>query len=316
MQRGFLPSTAAEMKALTRNEMIAILRDLRQRPVHAPSLVFWCGMHVLVECPAALGNDLYNVYEQVLIAALECNNTQKAEWCLAALIKKFGVKESLRLRRLAGMMQEANDDFEKAMQIYRSILSEAPGDQFCVRRMSAMCKSRGDIEGAIKVLESNDVYSSKDVKASTYLDLHTCDVVVYRELYALYLELWRLDKASYYSEEVILHEPHVFINYTRHGEVLASAGHTERAIQAFSHSLELNSGANNVRALYGLWAVVLQELQSKKQTDRAGNAVAPSTSAASNSTKSLFTWCGTKLRALYAGSPQEPKVDLMLQIRV
>ncbi|KAJ9086847.1 ER membrane complex subunit 2 [Entomophthora muscae] len=71
---------------------------------------------------SSLGDEVWETYEQVFIAALDCGETDFAKAILLKLGGKF--PESQRFRRLVGMSLEANGDFERALEIYDKILEE------------------------------------------------------------------------------------------------------------------------------------------------------------------------------------------------
>ena len=79
-----------------------LLTFLKQEKIRRPDLVLLHGQYVLHQYPRRLQDQLWSVYEQVLLAALDVHDKEVALSCLDVLKSKFPT--SLRVRRLEGMV--------------------------------------------------------------------------------------------------------------------------------------------------------------------------------------------------------------------
>lgn len=307
--RDLLAITPTDVKTMSRQQKLALLRDIQTQQQRCPALVLRLCTDLLKGNASSLGDDLYSIHEQSLIASLDCGNIDLALQHHAFLSAKFG-KKSVRVRKLAGMIQEAAGRNDSAINTYTALLRDSLGDAFVVKRLSAMKKSVGDIAGAIEILEDYQAYTDEEQRALTFHDLHPGDLSALRELAALHVRQWNLDRALFYTEEVMMLEPPLYLNHVRVAEVCYALGRLDHAAVAYSHSLRLNDGANSARALYGLW-LVTHELKKGAAAKRGAGAASDVQVSAENATD-LHAWATTKLRALYTGSPNAAALDLIL----
>ena len=95
-------------------DVIALLRQARTHRVpatHNATVLKW-GAHALSKCRAALGDELWSVYEQTLLAALAAHDDALADACAEALDARFG--DSTRVKRLLAMRDEAAGEYADA----------------------------------------------------------------------------------------------------------------------------------------------------------------------------------------------------------
>ncbi|CAG2069079.1 unnamed protein product, partial [Timema podura] len=90
------------------------------------------------------------VYEQVVIAALDCNRLEVADVCLKALIAEFPT--SLRVRKLRALQLEAREKYDDAVELLDYIIKQDETNAAPRKRKVAILKAKGKISDAIKEL--------------------------------------------------------------------------------------------------------------------------------------------------------------------
>ncbi|KAF7805196.1 ER membrane protein complex subunit 2 [Senna tora] len=123
---------------------------------------------------SALGPDEWTLYEQVAVAAMDCQRLDVAKDCIKVLQKRF--PESKRVGRLEAMLLEAKGSWDEAEKAYTSLLEDNPLDQIIHKRRVAMAKAQGNISGAIEWLNK-------------YLEIFMADHDAWRELAEIYISL-------------------------------------------------------------------------------------------------------------------------------
>lgn len=188
---------------------------------------------------SALGADEWTLYEQVAIAALDCQSLDVAKDCIKVLQKKF--QDSKRVGRLEAMLLEAKGSWAEAEKAYSSLLEDNPLDQVISMRRVAMAKARGDILGAIDWLNK-------------YLEIFMADHDAWRELAEIYVSLQMYKQAAFCYEELILCQPMIPLHHLAYADVLYTIGGLENlqtAKKYYASTIEL-TGGKNIRALFGL----------------------------------------------------------------
>nr|CDS31008.1 erlin 2 [Hymenolepis microstoma] len=188
-----------------------------------------------------LGQEKWIILEQVLIAALDVHDFETAQTCLGHLRKRF--PESVRVKRLHGMLLEASNQFEEARSLYKEIIDAESTDIISRKRLVVIFKSQGLYNQAIEELNK-------------YLKLFMADIEAWSELGDLYLAQGDFKHAAFCVEEMILANPHNHLLHERLAEIKYSEGgieNLELARAYFAHACRLNP--TNVRALYGLFLV-------------------------------------------------------------
>lgn len=75
---------------------------------------------------------VWNVYEQICVAALDTGDANLANECIVLLLKKF--PDSARVGRLVGMQKEQAGEFEAALEIYAGLLKKNPANLMVMKR--------------------------------------------------------------------------------------------------------------------------------------------------------------------------------------
>ncbi|XP_013917293.1 PREDICTED: ER membrane protein complex subunit 2 [Thamnophis sirtalis] len=112
----------SEMYDVTWEEMRDKMRKWREENYRNSEQIVEVGEELINEYAAKLGDDIWIIYEQVMIAALDCNRDDLATYCLQELRRQF--PGSHRVKRLTGMKFEA---MERAARKRKIAIRKAQG---------------------------------------------------------------------------------------------------------------------------------------------------------------------------------------------
>ncbi|KAG6750625.1 hypothetical protein POTOM_045130 [Populus tomentosa] len=218
---------------------------------------------------SSLGPEEWTLYEQVAVAAMDCQSLEVAKVlvmvdflkldgvrfsvlklmqylicnllqdCVNVLQKKF--PESKRVGRLEAMLLEAKGSWGEAEKAYSSLLEDNPFDQVVHKRRVALAKAQGNSTGAIDFLNK-------------YLETFMADHDAWRELAEIYISLQMYKQAAFCYEELILSRPMVPLYHLAYADVLYTLGGIENLLTAkkyYSSTIDL-TGGKNTRALFGI----------------------------------------------------------------
>jgi tetratricopeptide (TPR) repeat protein len=188
---------------------------------------------------SALGPDEWTLYEQVAIAAMDCQSLGVAQNCIKVLKKKF--PESKRVGKLEALLLEAKGMWEEAEKAYTSLLEDNPLDQVIHKRKVAMAKAQGKSSLAIEHLNK-------------YLEVFMADHDAWRELAEIYVSLQMYKQAAFCYEELILTQPTLPLYHLAYADVLYTIGGLENLIAArkyYAATIDL-TGGKSTRALLGI----------------------------------------------------------------
>ncbi|XP_022719179.1 ER membrane protein complex subunit 2-like isoform X2 [Durio zibethinus] len=238
-------------------EYICLVRKLK---VRRSDKVLKHGLSILNDPKkrSALGPEEWTLYEQVAIAAMDCQCLDVAKDCIKVLQKKF--PESKRVGRLEGMLLEAKGSWAEAEKAYSSLLEDNPLDQVIHRRRVAMAKAQGNISGAIEWLNK-------------YLEIFMADHDAWRELAEIYLSLQMYKQAAFCYEELILSQPTVPLYHLAYADVLYTLAGLENLLTAkkyYASTVDL-TGGKNTRALLGIClctSAIAQLSKGKNKEDK------------------------------------------------
>ncbi|KAE9593626.1 hypothetical protein Lal_00036335 [Lupinus albus] len=210
-----------------------------------------------------LGPDEWTLYEQVAVAAMDCQCLDVAKDCTKVLRKRF--PESKRVGRLEAMLLEAKGSWELAEKAYTSLLEDNPLDQIIHKRRVAMAKAQGNISRAIEFLNK-------------YLEIFMADHDAWRELAEIYVSLQMYKQAAFCYEELILSQPTVPLYHLAYADVLYTLGGLENlqtAKKYYSSTIDL-TGGKNTRALFGVClctSAIAQLVKGKIKEEKEGSQV-------------------------------------------
>ncbi|KAI9187055.1 hypothetical protein LWI28_023864 [Acer negundo] len=219
-------------------EYLCLIKKLK---VRRPEKVLKYGLSILNDSKkrSSLGSEEWTLYEQVSIAAMDCQCLNVAKDCIKVLQKKF--PESKRVARLEAILLEAKGSWTEAEKAYTSLLEDNPIDQLIHKRRIAIAKAQGDISGAIELLNK-------------YLEIFMADHDAWRELADIYVSLQMYKQAVFCYEEVILAQPTVPLYHLAYADVLYTLGGLENlqtAKKYYASTIDL-TGGKNTRALFGI----------------------------------------------------------------
>ncbi|MCL7021503.1 hypothetical protein MKW94_027070 [Papaver nudicaule] len=219
-------------------EYLCLVRKLK---VRRSDKVLKHGLSILNDSRkrSKLGGEEWTLYEQVAIAAMDCQRIDIAKDCVKVLQKQL--PESVRVGRLEGMLVEAKGSYEDADNIYESLLEDNPLDQVIHKRRIAMSKAQGNISEAI-------------TRLNKYLEIFMADHDAWRELAEIYVSLQMYKQAAFCYEELILCQPSVPLYHLAYADVLYTIGGQENlqtAKKYYASTIDL-TGGKNARALYGI----------------------------------------------------------------
>ncbi|CAA0831466.1 Protein prenylyltransferase superfamily protein [Striga hermonthica] len=188
---------------------------------------------------SALGPEEWTLYEQVAVAAMDCQRLDLAKEYVKILQKKF--PESKRVGRLEAMFLEAKGMLAEAEKAYSNLLEENQFDQIVHKRRVAIAKAQGNLSGAIEWLNK-------------YLEIFMADHDAWRELAEIYVSLQMYKQAAYCYEELILSQPTIPLYHLAYADVLYTVGGLENlhaAKKYYAATIDL-TGGRNTRALLGI----------------------------------------------------------------
>jgi len=135
------------------------------------------------------------------------------------------------------MYYESIGEFERAEDIYSTLLEDNETDAIVRKRQISLLKEQNQIREAISELNS-------------YLELYQADQEAWSELCDLYLIEHDYTKAGFCAEELLLINPHNHLNHERYASIRYSQGDYEKARTYYFSTLKINP--TNIRALYGV----------------------------------------------------------------
>lgn len=209
---------------------------------------------------STLGSDEWTLYEQVAVAAMDCQRLDVAKDCVKVLQKKF--PDSRRVGKLEAMLLEARESWDEAEKAYSSLLEENPLDQVIHKRRVAMAKAQGNIPRSIEWLNK-------------YLEIFMADHDGWRELAEIYVSLQMYKQAAFCYEELILAQPTSPLHHLAYADVLYTLGgldNLQNAKKYYASAVNL-TGGKNTRALLGIClcsSAIGQLSKGKNKEDKEG----------------------------------------------
>uniref|UniRef100_K7FEG3 ER membrane protein complex subunit 2 n=2 Tax=Pelodiscus sinensis TaxID=13735 RepID=K7FEG3_PELSI len=229
----------SELYDVTWEEMRDKMRKWREENYRNSEQIVEVGGELINEYASKLGDDIWIIYEQVMIAALDCSRDDLALFCLQELRRQF--PGSHRVKRLTGMRFEYMERYDDAIQLYDRILQEDSTNTATRKRKIAIRKAQGKNVEAIRELNE-------------YLEQFVGDQEAWHELAELYINEHDYAKAAFCLEELMMTNPHNHLYCQQFAEVKYTQGgleNLELARKYFAQALKLNN--RNMRALFGLY---------------------------------------------------------------
>uniref|UniRef100_A0A4W6EAR3 ER membrane protein complex subunit 2 n=1 Tax=Lates calcarifer TaxID=8187 RepID=A0A4W6EAR3_LATCA len=222
-------ASVSEMYDVGWEEMRDKLRKWREDNCRNSEQIVDVGEELISEHASKLGDDIWIIYEQVMIAALDCSRDDLALTCLQELRKQF--PDSHRVKRLSGMRLEALERYDEANKHYDAILQDDPTNTAARKRKISILKAQG------KSAEFNYGFEYVCVCVRCF----PCHFHSY-------------GKAAFCLEELMMTNPHNHLYCEQYAEVKYTQGgleNLELSRKYFAQALRLNN--RNMRALFGLY---------------------------------------------------------------
>lgn len=173
------------------------------------------------------------------MAALDLHDAALVKECVLELDKKF--PNSSRVNRLKAMAKlELRSRYDDASACYNRMIAKEKTNALYYKRRVALLKSQKRNAEAIKEL-------------TDYLKKFMNDNEAWSELCDLYVGEQDYAKAAFCAEELILANPHNYLNHLRLAEIqytLNTPDSLEQARQHYSQAHKLNR--DSARVLYGI----------------------------------------------------------------
>lgn len=220
-------------------EAKSMLRKFREEQGRRSDEVLELWRDYLCDNPKSLGAEEWVIIEQVAIAACDCGDFLLANDCYKSL--KIQFPSSMRVSILQGLILEAEESYEKALELYGKLLEKDDTNSLIRKRRVAVLRAQNRSSEAIK--ELND-----------YLQKYMSDFEGWLELCDLYLTEMDYSKAAFCMEELLLTHPYNHVVYQKYAEIKYTQGGVENmeiSKKYFAHSLKLSP--NNMRSFFGLY---------------------------------------------------------------
>eukprot|EP00400_MALV-I_sp_L67-5_P000399 gene399-47_t len=250
------------------------LEFIRQHKLKRPDIEMLCGTNLVLR--GSKDSEYWTIVEQTFLAALHLGDQQWADYCFKVLHEQF--PESNRVKRLAGIFQEASCDYEKAKKLYESILEDKPEDMQSRKRIVACYKAQGRFNETIDQMNK-------------YLDIFSTDADMWFEMAKMYITAGNLPKAGFCFEEILLANMRSGPALLTYAELMYSMKNYAYSRKYYSAALQVDD--RDLRALWGFSAntVFLGDVKGQPEDDEQSEKVVDE----------LGKMCLAKLEKIYSG---------------
>uniref|UniRef100_A0A1I7XUX4 ER membrane protein complex subunit 2 n=1 Tax=Heterorhabditis bacteriophora TaxID=37862 RepID=A0A1I7XUX4_HETBA len=214
------------------------LREWREGGARRSEEVVELWEHVVSRSPSSLGDELWVVYEQVCVAALDCARMDLSLECIKALEERF--PRSNRVLKLQAMRYEAAEQYDTANNLYERLIEADPtNNSFRKRKIAVLLAERKRLDA---IRELNE-----------YLKIFLNDSEAWIQLSDLFLAEGDFAKAAHCLEECVLAAPLNTLYLRRLGDIRYTQGgqeNIELAKAYYEQAAKLNP--TDMRTLYGI----------------------------------------------------------------
>ncbi|KAG6615650.1 uncharacterized protein IUM83_05025 [Phytophthora cinnamomi] len=238
-QQEFERKLAAAERSGARDHCLELLHYVRKERLREPRAVARVGKLLVTKHSWGVGDELWSVYEQTFIAALDLHDDELTETCLKALQTKF--PGSSRVARLEGMRLEQRGEFARALALYDELLEANPANALVLKRKIAVLKAQKKTADVVTALNE-------------FLRSFGTDQAAWTELGETYLSMGAYHYGAFCYEELVLLNPMDDIAHSRLADIYSTIGGLDNLLTArkhYAHSIELNK-KQNLRAYLAL----------------------------------------------------------------
>ena len=255
----------------------AVYKDLQEeqmKPCKNSSTVLLLSNHLITHNSRALGHNVWEVYEYLMLSSLDCSHYEIAKSVLSKLSNRF--PKSIRVLVLNGMLLEAQGKTEEVLKLYEEIKAAEPLNRECRKRKVAVYKSKKQNKLAIQEL-------------CEYLSLFIGDTEAWLELSDLYIMEQDLYNAGFCMEELIITNPLNYLNHLKYAEICFTKGEEYWDTAAKHYTKVLTQNRDSLRALYGVILTFYSIMKFSKQNLQTKE-------------RKMVDWARMRLTALYKSS--------------
>uniref|UniRef100_A0AAQ6IDG8 ER membrane protein complex subunit 2 n=1 Tax=Anabas testudineus TaxID=64144 RepID=A0AAQ6IDG8_ANATE len=240
-------ASVSEMYDVGWEEMRDKLRKWREDNCRNSEQIVDVGEELISEHASKLGDDIWIIYEQVMIAALDCSRDDLAlvsfyhASSYAQEIQKPSLSHSHFYFKINLCSFFSLCRYDEANKHYDAILQDDPTNTAARKRKISILKAQGKCTEAIRELNE-------------YLEQFVGDQEAWHELSELYINEHDYGKAAFCLEELMMTNPHNHLYCEQYAEVKYTQGgleNLELSRKYFAQALRLNN--RNMRALFGLY---------------------------------------------------------------
>uniref|UniRef100_A0A7N8XSR1 ER membrane protein complex subunit 2 n=1 Tax=Mastacembelus armatus TaxID=205130 RepID=A0A7N8XSR1_9TELE len=213
------------------------LRKWREDNCRNSEQIVDVGEELISEHASKLGDDIWIIYEQVMIAALDCSRDDLA---LVRFLLRF-LTHPRASKAIGHALTAISVLYDEASKHYDAILQDDPTNTAARKRKISILKAQGKNSEAIRELNE-------------YLEQFVGDQEAWHELSELYINEHDYGKAAFCLEELMMTNPHNHLYCEQYAEVKYTQGgleNLELSRKYFAQALRLNN--RNMRALFGLY---------------------------------------------------------------
>ena len=264
----------------------AVYGDLQaeqKKPRKNYSTVLALSNHLVTHHARSMGQSIWEVYEALVLASLDCSHFEITKSALSKLSARF--PKSTRVLVLKGMLLEAQGLTEEALALYQDIIGKDPLNRESRRRKVTVHKSKGQTKIAIQEL-------------CKYLSLFMGDTEAWLELCDLYTQELDLYNAGFCIEELILINPLSYLNHLKYAEICYTKGEEYWDTAAKHYTQVLALKRDSVRALYGVILTYYALTRASKQSLQSKE-------------RKMVEWAKTRLMELYRNSGNEGGLKML-----
>ena len=264
----------------------SVYRDLQEeqnKPRKNYARILSLSNHLVTHHTRSMGQSVWEVYEALVLASLDCSHYEITKSALSKLSTRF--PKSIRVLMLKGMLLEAQGLTEEALTLYQDTIAREPLNRECRRRKVSVHKSKGQIKMAIQEL-------------CRYLTLFMGDTEAWLELCDLYTEELDLHNAGFCIEELILTNPLSYLNHLKYAEICYTKGeeYWDSAAKHYTQVLALKR--DSTRALYGVILTFYSIMRASKQSLQSKE-------------RKMVDWAKSRLMEMYLGTGNEVGVKML-----